>query len=305
VPSPALLSAILALAATTEPAKTAATTAEAVAAPSEADAADDVLATLDLPIATAAARDAGVGEEDIKDVLSCVQTSGIGAASATVALDAEARASKSDRGKIAGFGQWVRAQVAAGLRGKELAAAIRERKAELEELTAEKKSQIQSKLEAMAAAERERRRKLHELRRELAAKGKEIQLLWRDEHDRLRSELRDLVKAKRGHGAAHRGPGGPAGAGSHGPDAAAEDAREAREDAHEAKDGLRETRQDAREAKQDAREARQDAREARQDAREAAHEAKEAAREAKEAAREARREGKATPHGDEQPGRKN
>lgn len=84
-----------------------------------------LLQSLQLPVAAVRARESGVRHEQIQVALQELQRNGAAPAEAAQVLDAEAEAVRA-RGTPppVGLGEFVRAQVAAGLRGPDLAAAI-------------------------------------------------------------------------------------------------------------------------------------------------------------------------------------
>lgn len=94
--------------------------------PSAADSA--VARALDLPSVMQRARDAGIPDSTVRGILDQMRRRGIPAGEAlpVVVLEVESVEQGSDK---ANFGSFVRAQVEGGLRGQELAAAIRAERA--------------------------------------------------------------------------------------------------------------------------------------------------------------------------------
>lgn len=78
---------------------------------------------LPVPLAAQRARKAGVPEADLKDALDGMKGAGHSAAEAEEVVDAAGKDGPADN-----FGAFVQEQLAAGKRGKELAAAIHEAK---------------------------------------------------------------------------------------------------------------------------------------------------------------------------------
>ena len=78
---------------------------------------------IQLPTAAHQLRNEGVPDADVVAALSAAEDHGLSAAEATEVLEAEARAG-TQHGRIDGFGAFVKTQLDAGKRGKELAAAI-------------------------------------------------------------------------------------------------------------------------------------------------------------------------------------
>lgn len=150
---------------------------------------DDILAVIDLPLAAAEARAAGVDEAELKEALEVTRDAGLSAGEATEVVAEEVEAT-SKRGKASrGFGQWVRVQVASGLRGKTLAAKIRERKDEAKELSPEEADKLKAQLGELSEKHRKHREALLARRQELVAKGKKKVLVAKDRHDKLEAKL--------------------------------------------------------------------------------------------------------------------
>jgi len=83
-----------------------------------------VLEASNLPISTSEARKEGASNEDITSILDVLQREKVPADEARQVIDEE-RAARREHGPVDNFGAFVQAKLAAGLRGQELAAAIR------------------------------------------------------------------------------------------------------------------------------------------------------------------------------------
>ena len=83
-----------------------------------------ILTAAQLPIATTEARREGIASEEIRAVLEAMGRSGIPAYEATLVIDT-ARVLRREHGPMDNFGAFVQSQLAAGKRGRDLAAAIR------------------------------------------------------------------------------------------------------------------------------------------------------------------------------------
>jgi len=83
-----------------------------------------ILTAAQLPIVTTEARREGIASEEIRAVLEAMGRSGIPAYEATLVIDT-ARAARREHGPVDNFGAFVQSQLAAGKRGRDLAAAIR------------------------------------------------------------------------------------------------------------------------------------------------------------------------------------
>ena len=149
---------------------------------------DDILSVINLPIAAADARDAGVEESELKAALDVTRETGLGAGDASEVVAEEAEQTRT-RGVKKGFGQWVRMQVAAGLRGKALAAKIKARKTDTAELDEKKLTELRGKLEKQRELNLAWRTKAHEKRTELIAKGKKKVLLHEDRNEKLKAKI--------------------------------------------------------------------------------------------------------------------
>jgi hypothetical protein len=90
--------------------------------PTAADSA--ILRALDLPRVMQRAREAGIPDSSIRGVMDRIRQRGVPAGDATTAVEMEVETVERG-GNRENFGAFVRAQVESGLRGRELAAAIR------------------------------------------------------------------------------------------------------------------------------------------------------------------------------------
>jgi len=149
---------------------------------------DDILAVINLPIAAADAREAGIDEVELKEALDVTRETGLSAGDASEVVAEEAEQSRS-RGVKKGFGQWVRMQVAAGLRGKKLAAKIKERKKDTEPLDEKMMTELREKLEKQRELNKAWRSKAIEKRTELVAKGKKKVVLHEDRNEKLKAKI--------------------------------------------------------------------------------------------------------------------
>jgi len=149
---------------------------------------DDILAVIDLPLAAADAREAGVEETELKAALDTTREAGLPASEATEVVAVEAEQTRT-RGAKKGFGQWVRQQIAAGLRGKKLADKIKVRKEETKELDAKQVEDLNAKLAKQAESNRAWRQKWIEKRKELIAGGKKPVIGHKDRHDKLSAKI--------------------------------------------------------------------------------------------------------------------
>ncbi|MBK9752639.1 MAG: hypothetical protein IPO88_03870 [Nannocystis sp.] len=155
---------------------------------------DDILSVINLPIAAADAREAGVDEAELKEALDTTRDSGLSAGDAGEIVAVEAEQTRS-RGVKKGFGRWVRLQVAAGLRGKKLAAKIKERKQDTGEFDEKQLADLREKLEKQRELNKQWREKLRERQGELLTKGKKRVLLHEDRNEKFKAKL-DAGKAK-------------------------------------------------------------------------------------------------------------
>jgi hypothetical protein len=155
---------------------------------------DDILAVINLPIAAADAREAGVEEVEIKEALDTTRDVGLSAGDASEIVAEEADQTRT-RGVKKGFGRWVRMQVAAGLRGKKLAAKIKERKKDTAELDEKAETDLRAKLEKQRELNTQWRAKAREKQAELLAKGKARVLTHKERNEKLSAKL-DAAQAK-------------------------------------------------------------------------------------------------------------
>ena len=98
-----------------------------IAAPASAQTPDWVqvmISAAGLPIAADSARKEGVPSDDVRAVLESMRNKNIPANEAKDILN-EARAAHREHGPVDNFGAFVQAKLDAGLRGRDLAAAIR------------------------------------------------------------------------------------------------------------------------------------------------------------------------------------
>ncbi len=241
---------------------------------------DDILGVLDLPLTAQSAREAGVPEDEVEEIVASGSEAGLGAAETAKIVAAEAEVAREKKRGHRGIGAWVKLKLAEGLRGEELAKAIRDMKAELKEMTAEEKAKLKADTrQALAKLRAERgrlRKELHAKRRELVAAGKAVRLTWKEEHRKLVADAKLRIAKRKKHRRARRDVA-----------AAAQDLRGGNtpEEKAEARHDLREAKQDLREAKQEHREAR---REMKGDRKEAAKNLRDAKRDRREAKREAK-----------------
>lgn len=149
---------------------------------------DDILAVIDLPLAAAEAREAGVDEAELKEALDTSREAGLPASEATEVVATEAELTRT-RGVKKGFGRWVRVQVASGLRGKKLADKVKARKEDTKELDAKQQDELKTKLAAQAETNRAYRQRLLEKRRELVAAGKKPVIGHKERHDKLVAKI--------------------------------------------------------------------------------------------------------------------
>ncbi len=167
----------------------ASTSATAKIAISDQDAlGDDILAVINLPVAAADARDAGVDEVELKAALDVTRDNGLSAGDASEVVAEEAEQTRT-RGVKKGFGQWVKMQVAAGLRGTKLAAKIKEHKKDTEALDEKATADLEAKLQKQRELNAQWRAKAVEKRGELLAKGKARVILHKERNDKLKIRL--------------------------------------------------------------------------------------------------------------------
>ncbi len=98
----------------------------AAQAPESGDASpkERLLRAIRLPSTADEARQAGVPDEQVREALNVVRGHGIDAGDAQLVLEEEVRSVK-ENGPIENFGAFVRSGLDRGLRGRELASAIR------------------------------------------------------------------------------------------------------------------------------------------------------------------------------------
>ncbi len=85
---------------------------------------NQVLLAARLPVAAAEARRDGIANAEIRTALDALRNAGVPAHEATALIETERQAHR-ENGPTDNFGAFVQAQLAAGKRGQELAAAIR------------------------------------------------------------------------------------------------------------------------------------------------------------------------------------
>lgn len=150
---------------------------------------DDILSVINLPIAAADAREAGVDEVELKEALDVTRDTGLSAGDATEVVAEEAELSRGKRGVKKGFGQWVKQQVAAGLRGKKLADKIKARKTETAAPDEKQQEELKAKLEQQRELNKQWRVKLHEKRGELVAKGKAKVIVNSERNEKFKAKI--------------------------------------------------------------------------------------------------------------------
>lgn len=85
---------------------------------------NQILAAAQLPVAASEARREGIANAEIRAVLDALRNAGVPAYEATTLIETERQAHR-EHGPADNFGAFVQAQLAAGKRGQDLAAAIR------------------------------------------------------------------------------------------------------------------------------------------------------------------------------------
>jgi hypothetical protein len=85
---------------------------------------EEILAAIELPAAAQALRNKGVEKAEVKEALRAAKGKRIKAKNAKALLDESAK-SVDENGKIDNFGAFVKSKLDEGLRGRDLAAAIR------------------------------------------------------------------------------------------------------------------------------------------------------------------------------------
>ena len=264
---------------------------------------DDILLVIDLPIVIAEAKDAGVDEAELTAVVTTAAETDLPAGDTAEVVAAETEHTKAS-GKRKGLGAFVKLQLAEGVRGKELAAKIREHKAEIADLTPEQKAKYDEKLASLREANKAHKLALAEKRKELRGKGTEITLVAKELHDARKADLKarkeELEQARRerhqakkerhdardeAHEAIDERKEAREDVEEAKDDLKAADTpderKEAREDHKEAKDDLKDAKADARDAKKDLKDAKEDHRDAKHDVRDAKHDKKDHAKDKK------------------------
>lgn len=84
---------------------------------------NQVLAAAQLPVAASEARREGIANAELRKALDALFNAGVPAYEATTLIETERKA-RLENGPTDNFGAFVQAQLAAGLRGRELSAAI-------------------------------------------------------------------------------------------------------------------------------------------------------------------------------------
>lgn len=85
---------------------------------------NQILAAAQLPVVASEARREGIAVDEIRKVLDAMRNAGVPAYEATTLIETERQAHR-EHGPTDNFGAFVQAQLAAGKRGQDLAAAIR------------------------------------------------------------------------------------------------------------------------------------------------------------------------------------
>lgn len=83
-----------------------------------------IIAAAELPVVAAQARNDGIAADQVRTAIEAMRRSRVRAADARVVLE-EARNARREHGPVDNFGAFVQSRLDAGLRGRELAAAIR------------------------------------------------------------------------------------------------------------------------------------------------------------------------------------
>jgi predicted DNA-binding transcriptional regulator YafY len=86
--------------------------------------ANEILAAAELPVSAAHARKEGVSSRDVREALDAMRTAKVPARDAQVVIDEE-RIARRTNGPMDNFGAFVQSKLQAGLRGRDLAAAIK------------------------------------------------------------------------------------------------------------------------------------------------------------------------------------
>ena len=164
-----------------------------IAEPSDEEALqDDILMVIDLPIAADEARTVGIEEAEITVALTVAEQAAVSPGDMTEVLDEESEQVKAN-GKRKAFGMWVKLQIAEGVRGRELATKIKERKQELDEMSDEQKRELEAKIAALGKQHRAKRKQLHAKRKQLRDEGKAVTLIGKERHAKM------VAKANKRH----------------------------------------------------------------------------------------------------------
>jgi hypothetical protein len=91
---------------------------------------NQILAAAQLPVVANEARNEGIGNSDMRSILDALLNNGVPAYDAIAIIDTTRKAHR-DHGRADNFGAFVQSQLAAGKRGRELAAAIRQEHARM------------------------------------------------------------------------------------------------------------------------------------------------------------------------------
>lgn len=83
-----------------------------------------IIGAANLPVSADSARREGIPDTDVRTAIEAMRTARLPAEEAKRVLD-ESRAAQREHGPVDNFGAFVQSRLAAGLRGRELAAAIR------------------------------------------------------------------------------------------------------------------------------------------------------------------------------------
>lgn len=148
----------------------------------------NVLFAVNLPLVAHEARASGIAEQEVAVALSSAREGGVSAAEATEIVAAEVEETKKEGKPKDNFGQWVRQQVAQGVKGRELAQAIRERKAELAQ-SSDTDVEIKAKLAKQRDERRAYRAKVREKRKELLESGQKCAVRGTADHRARRQAL--------------------------------------------------------------------------------------------------------------------
>ena len=86
--------------------------------------ANEILAAAELPVSAAHARSEGLSNRDLREALDAMRTAKVPARDAQMVIDEE-RIARRTNGPVDNFGAFVQSKLHAGLRGRDLAAAIK------------------------------------------------------------------------------------------------------------------------------------------------------------------------------------